>query len=99
MAADVIAFRTLISAHLKAYRKKYRLSQESMAELLHISPRSYSDLESKKSMCSGSTLMYYQAALSRDEILELWDAIRETVPESLEIHRLVGNPTKRKSYL
>lgn len=96
MTDYIVAFRALISAHLKAYRKKYGLSQESMAQLLHITPRSYSDIECKKSTCSGCTLMFFQAELTRDEMLTLWDAIRAASPGK---HHLADNPTQHISYL
>lgn len=40
-------------------RKKQQITQEKMAELLIMDPRSYADIENGKNACSSVTLMLY----------------------------------------
>lgn len=42
---------------LRKFKTEKHLSQEEMAHILFISPRSYSDLENGKSFCSAFTLL------------------------------------------
>ena len=70
------AFRDLLSEHIKAFRQEQSLSQEAMAATLHISTRSYSDIENKKSLCSTRTFILYQVSLSEDEMIALWKAFK-----------------------
>ena len=48
----------LLSKELFAFRSRNALTQEAMAERLHISSRAYSDLERGKSCASAVTLMF-----------------------------------------
>lgn len=56
----------LINNHLRAtiysYRKASGLSQESMASILHVSPRSYCEQERGKYGFSILSLIYFMAA-------------------------------------
>lgn len=79
MQPYISAFRDLLSDHINASRQGQHLSQEAMAATLHISARSYSDIENGKSLCSTHTFILYQVSLSEEEMLALWKNLRATV--------------------
>ena len=56
----------LLSAELSSLRQKMALTQEAMAEQLHISSRAYSDLERGKYATSAPTLMFLFSMLDAD---------------------------------
>lgn len=57
----------------RVYEKRMQLqySQERMAEVLHISPRSYIDLEHGKYGFSILTFIFFLLLLSEEEVLQL----------------------------
>lgn len=57
----------------RVYEKRMQLqyTQEHMAEALHISPRSYIDLEHGKYSFSILTFIFFLLLLSEDEVLQL----------------------------
>ena len=55
------------------YRSVNQLTQEQMAELLHISPRSYFDLEHGKYGLSALTLVFFLSMLPKSEVGNLLD--------------------------
>lgn len=57
----------LLSKELRALRTRNVLTQEAMAERLHISSRAYSDLERGKSCVSAATLMFLLPMLEATE--------------------------------
>ena len=79
MQLNTSALRDLLSEHIKAFRQEQSLSQEAMAATLHISARSYSDIENGKSLCSACTFIFYQVSLSEDEMIALWKALKAAV--------------------
>ena len=56
----------LLSAELSSLRQQKALTQEAMAEKLHISSRAYSDLERGRYAASAQTLMYLFSMLDAD---------------------------------
>ena len=56
----------LLSAELSSLRQQKALTQEAMAEKLHISSRAYSDLERGRYAASAQTLMFLFSMLDAD---------------------------------
>lgn len=63
-------FRSLLRPYLRKIlhdsRKEVKISQEQMAALLRLSPRSYGDLERGKTGFSAVTLIFFLAMLPND---------------------------------
>lgn len=59
--------RTYFSAYVRDLRRTRGLTQEEMAERLHISSRAYSDLERGKYSLSTTTLLFLLLMLDQDE--------------------------------
>ena len=76
-----LLLRAFLTEQIKNRRKALHLTQETMAEKLRISPRSYISLERGKSGCSAATLMFFLLILSNEEILNLCSAFRRQVDE------------------
>ncbi len=55
----VEVLKTEFRNHVMVRREELNLSQAKMSELLEISERAYSDIESGKSCCSALTLALY----------------------------------------
>lgn len=64
-----------------ATRRDHQLTKERMAEQLHISPRSYYDLERGKYCSSSSVLLLLLSLLPNDEILLVVRGFRSFVEE------------------
>lgn len=64
-------FQEHLRKHVYQYRKSHGLSQEKMAELLNVAPRSYADQERGKYGYSALPLMRYLLILQdeKDEFL------------------------------
>ena len=77
------SYKTLLQRYLKIRLRSYRftreLTQEQMAELLHISPRAYYDLEIGKYGFSALTLVFFLSALPAYEAAELLQEFRRKV--------------------
>ena len=58
MGSYTVLLAKLISKELLALRRRLSLTQEAMAEYLHISCRAYVDLERGKYAISAATLMF-----------------------------------------
>ena len=56
----------LLSEELSSLRRQKALTQEAMAERLHISSRAYSDLERGRYAASAPTLMFLFSMLDTD---------------------------------
>lgn len=67
----------------ESHRKKLHCSQESMAEKLHISSRSYNDIKQKRYAFSTPVLLFLITYMSADELLEFQEKIKLLV-ERLE---------------
>lgn len=63
--------REFLRRQIRDYRSRSGITQESMAELLFITPRSYAYLERGTYGCSAATLMFFILILSEDEVLRL----------------------------
>lgn len=63
--------RRFIRSQLMDYRSRSGTTQERMAELLFITPRSYAYLERGTYGCSAATLMFFILTLPEDEVLRL----------------------------
>ena len=61
------------------YRSANQFTQEQMAELLHISPCSYFDLEHGKYGLSALTLIFFLLILSKTDVLNLLDEFQNLV--------------------
>ncbi|MGI6013333.1 MAG: helix-turn-helix transcriptional regulator [Oscillospiraceae bacterium] len=75
-------FKEFTKDHLKAFRTGKHLSQEQLAELLHISPRSYTNLEQGKFFFSSYSLIFLLLSMNKEEILQLLDKFRDLVEEA-----------------
>ncbi|MBU5627690.1 helix-turn-helix domain-containing protein [Oscillibacter sp. MSJ-2] len=76
--------RMFLRDTLYSYRKDHGLSQEQMAELLHISPRSYIDQEHGRYSFSAPTMMFFILALSDEEKLALIHGFKEYMEKAEE---------------
>lgn len=76
-----LLLRVFLTEQIKSRRKALHLTQESMAEKLRISPRSYISLEQGKSGCSAATLMFFLLILSNEDLLQLFAAFRRHLKE------------------
>lgn len=76
-----LLLRAFLTEQIKTRRKALHWTQETMAEKLRISPRSYISLEQGKSGCSAATLMFFLLILSDQELLRLCAAFRRRVDE------------------
>lgn len=69
--------KNFLRDYMYDYRKQHSYSQEHMAELLHISPRSYSDQEHGKYSPSALTLMFFLLLLTDEEALLVLHRFKE----------------------
>lgn len=76
MRRFIIDLRAIFSFGFKSFRKKSNLSQEDMAALLRISPRSYIDLEHAKYLCSTRVLVLYLLLLTPDDTAALMEQLK-----------------------
>ena len=79
-----LILRVLFRVGLLEYRKSYGNTQEEMAEKLHISPRSYMDLEHGKYCVSSVTLMFFMAQLPKERVVELVNTFAHQAREADE---------------
>lgn len=75
-----------LAKRFKRYRAEQGMTQEQMAEVLHISPRSYIDLEHKKYGCSALTAFFFLIRLDSDARQRLVNDFHELVVEEMERH-------------
>ena len=64
---------------VKALRQTRGLTQEEMAERLHITSRAYSDLERGCSCCSALVLLFFLLMLKSDELEEFLNRLRKQI--------------------
>lgn len=67
---------------LLTLRRDLNLTQEQMAAMLHMTPRSYSDIERGKTGLSSVSLVFLLHNLSPDESVQLIDTFVDSVLES-----------------
>lgn len=68
-----------LAEKIRQYRAEHSMTQEQMAEMLRISPRSYIDLEHKRYGCSATTAFFFLIRLDVETLLRLLDDFRELV--------------------
>ncbi|MBR2896208.1 MAG: helix-turn-helix transcriptional regulator [Oscillospiraceae bacterium] len=66
---------------IRTYRKSLHITQEMMAELLRISPRSYISLEHGDNGCSATTLMFFLLILTEEDLIRLREDFRTLVEQ------------------
>lgn len=76
-----LLLRVLFRIELWEYRRDAGDTQERMAEKLHISPRSYSDLEHGKYGVSTVSLLFFLDLLPDEKIIEV---VRKFVTQAQE---------------
>lgn len=74
-----------LADQIKQFRTGHGLTQETMSEHLHISPRSYIDLEHKRYGCSAFTLFMFLMQLKIEEIAQMIQQFR-TLMERADHH-------------
>ena len=80
-----LLLRMFMTEQIKGRRKALHFTQETMAEKLHISPRSYINIERGKSGCSAATLMFFLLILPDEDRMRLCAAFRKRVDEE-DVH-------------
>ncbi len=63
------------------HRQKLQLSQEHMAELLHITPRSYSALKNGQNSLSASVLLLLLLQLPEEDVLQFLRNMRAVIQD------------------
>lgn len=74
--------REFFTSRLASIRKKLGLSQDQMSELLHITTRSYIDLEKGKYCLSTKSLMFLLLLMDKDEIYQLLLDFKEMIDKA-----------------
>ena len=64
-------FYDFLRVQIYAYRSRHAFTQERMAEILHVSARSYFDQEHGKYGFSSPTFAFFLLNLSEEEVLTL----------------------------
>ena len=70
---------TEFATRLSTLRKAQGMTQEEMAEILHVAPRSYADQERGIYGFSALSFLYFLFLLSDSEILDLLRDLREVL--------------------
>lgn len=71
--------REFLAEYVDTLRKGRNLTQEKMAEYLHITSRAYGDLERGKYCFSAIALLFLLLMLKDDELREFLDGFRKRV--------------------
>lgn len=79
---DKHLMQDFLSDRIRRFRVEQHLTQEKMAELLRVSPRSYADLEHGKYACSGLTVLMFLVQLDGERLLRLVRDFREQIERS-----------------
>ena len=69
--------REFLAGYTEAFRKTQGLTQDKMAEALHITSRAYGDLERGKYCFSAIALLFLLLMLSDDELKALLEGFRK----------------------
>ncbi len=72
-----LLLRSQLQKAMHDYRTDHELTQEDMAALLHVAPRSYVDQEHGKYGFSAATLVFFLTALPEDRVIPLLDNLRD----------------------
>ena len=76
--------RGFLTERIKNHRKAGHLTREAVAEVRHISPRSYISLERGENGCSTATFMFFLLVLPEKELLLLCADFRALVEREVE---------------
>lgn len=79
MQSYQLLLKEFLMGRVYDYRIELQYTQERMAEALHISPRSYVDLEHGKYFFSTSTFIFFLSALPEKECLQLLKELRSFI--------------------
>ena len=71
--------REFLAGYTEAFRKTQGLTQDKMAEALHITSRAYGDLERGKYCFSAIALLFLLLMLSDDELKAFLEGFRKRV--------------------
>lgn len=74
-----ILLQAFLAERIKLFRKGCGITQETMAERLHITPRSYAYLERGVHGFSAATLMFFFLILPEEDVLRLLMEFRAQV--------------------
>ena len=69
--------REFLAGYTEAFRKTQGLTQDKMAEALHITSRAYGDLERGKYCFSAIALLFFLLTLSDDELKAFLEGFRK----------------------
>ena len=83
-----LLLKVFLTERVKAYRKAVRMTQETMAEYLRISPRSYISLERGDNGFSAATLMFFLLVLKEVDVLQLRTDFRDLVEKEDDGHEV-----------
>lgn len=75
MKIYVTILKLILPRHFKAARKRFGLTQNSMSEVLHISPRSYSELERGNNLCSTCVFLFFLKRCGLDTSMQILQEI------------------------
>lgn len=77
MESQKTLLKAFLSERARAIRSARSLTQEEMAEKLHITSRAYGDLERGKYCFSANALLYFLLMLEYDEVQDFLDRFRQ----------------------
>ena len=75
MKIYVTILKLILPRYFKAARKRFGLTQNSMSEVLHISPRSYSELERGNNLCSTCVFLFFLKRCGLDTSMQILQEI------------------------
>lgn len=67
---DSLLMKEYLGSQIEDTRKLLDITQEKMAELLHISPRSYNALKHQQYGVSATTLLFFLQLLTDEQMVE-----------------------------
>ena len=70
-------YREFLRKKIYHFRISHSYTQEKMAELIHVEPRSYLEQEHGKYGFSAYTLLFYLSVLPENEILKFLEEFRQ----------------------
>lgn len=71
--------KLILPRHFKAARKRFGLTQNAMSEILHISPRSYIEIEHGNSLCSTCVFLFFLKRCGLDAAMQILKEIFEVL--------------------
>lgn len=74
-----IVLKNFLAVFIYSWRGKRKLTQEQMAEFLHITPRAYGDLERGRFCFSANALIFFLLLLEEKELIDFIDKLRDQI--------------------